>query len=82
MLLIFSCICFGSLEVNGGSVVGAVFNPILQTLSAGNIAGEHHIVCQQFQDLFIYFGGQDPTLSRQRLLRCLLYSVNQTSSGI
>ena len=26
--------------VNGGSVVGAVFNPILQTLSAGNIAGK------------------------------------------
>ena len=49
--------------VNGGSVVGAVFNPILQTLSAGNIAGEHHIICQQFQDLFATFGGAGSTLS-------------------
>lgn len=49
--------------VNGGSVVGAVFNPILQTLSAGNVAGEHHIICQQFQDLFATFGGAGSTLS-------------------
>lgn len=49
--------------VNGGSVVGAVFNPILQTLSAGNVAGEHHIICQQFQDLFATFGGCGSTLS-------------------
>ncbi len=55
--------------VNGGSVVGAVFNPILQTLSAENIAyftkgiGEPHIICQQFQDLFATFGGCGSTLS-------------------
>lgn len=49
--------------VNGGSVVGAVFNPILQTLSAENVAGEHHIICQQFQDLFATFGGAGSTLS-------------------
>lgn len=49
--------------VNGGSVVGAVFNQILQTLSAGNVAGEHHIICQQFQDLFATFGGAGSTLS-------------------
>lgn len=49
--------------VNGGSVVGAVFNPILQTLSTGNVAGEHHIICQQFQDLFATFGGAGSTLS-------------------
>lgn len=49
--------------VNGRSVVGAVFNPILQTLSAGNVAGEHHIICQQFQDLFATFGGAGSTLS-------------------
>ena len=55
--------------VNGGSVVGAVFNPILQTLSAENIAfftqgiGEGHIICQQFQDLFATFGGCGSTLS-------------------
>ena len=55
--------------VNGGSVVGAVFNPILQTLSIENIEffktglGEGHIICQQFQDLFATFGGCGSTLS-------------------
>ena len=55
--------------VNGGSVVGAVFNPILQTLSAENVAfftngvGSPHIICQQFQDLFATFGGCGSTLS-------------------
>lgn len=55
--------------VNGGSVVGAVFNPILQTLSLENIdyftkgIGEGHIICQQFQDLFATFGGCGSTLS-------------------
>ena len=55
--------------VNGGSVVGAVFNPILQTLSLENIKfftegiGEGHIICQQFQDLFATFGGAGSTLS-------------------
>lgn len=55
--------------VNGGSVVGAVFNPILQTLSLANIeaykAGNEipHIICQQFQDLFATFGGCGSTLS-------------------
>ncbi|EHQ45347.1 PTS sugar transporter subunit IIC [Thomasclavelia ramosa] len=55
--------------VNGGSVVGAVFNPILQTLSVENIeffktcVGEGHIICQQFQDLFATFGGCGSTLS-------------------
>ena len=55
--------------VNGGSVVGAVFNPILQTLSLENMEffktgiGEGHIICQQFQDLFATFGGAGSTLS-------------------
>ena len=55
--------------INGGSVVGAVFNPILQTLSAENILfftkgqGTGHIICQQFQDLFATFGGCGSTLS-------------------
>mgnify|MGYP001526673106 FL=1 len=49
--------------VNGGSVVGAVFNPILQTLSADNLAAFQagqplpNIISQQFQDLFATFGG-------------------------
>lgn len=55
--------------VNGGSVVGAVFNPILQTLTAENLeffkngVGQTHIICQQFQDLFATFGGCGSTLS-------------------
>lgn len=55
--------------INGGSVVGAVFNPILQTLSIENLeffktgVGEGHIICQQFQDLFATFGGCGSTLS-------------------
>lgn len=55
--------------VNGGSVVGAVFNPILQTLSLENVTyfttgqGSPHIICQQFQDLFATFGGCGSTLS-------------------
>lgn len=55
--------------VNGGSVVGAVFNPILQTLAAENaaalVAGQPipNIISQQFQDLFATFGGCGSTLS-------------------
>ncbi len=55
--------------VNGGSVVGAVFNPILQTLSAENLAAFSagaalpNIISQQFQDLFATFGGCGSTLS-------------------
>lgn len=55
--------------VNGGSVVGAVFNPILQTLAAENLvalkAGTEipNIISQQFQDLFATFGGAGSTLS-------------------
>ena len=55
--------------VNGGSVVAAVFNPILQTLSAENLAAFQagaplpNIISQQFQDLFASFGGCGSTLS-------------------
>lgn len=55
--------------VNGGSVVGAVFNPILQTLSAQNASALQaglpipNIISQQFQDLFATFGGCGSTLS-------------------
>lgn len=55
--------------VNGGSVVAAVFNPILQTLSADNLAAFQaglpipNIISQQFQDLFATFGGCGSTLS-------------------
>ena len=55
--------------VNGGSVVGAVFNPTLQTLSAENLAAFQagqplpNIISQQFQDLFATFGGCGSTLS-------------------
>ncbi len=62
--------------INGGSVVGAVFNPILQTLALENldlyravgpegytVANGAHIISQQFQDLFATFGGAGSTLS-------------------
>lgn len=62
--------------INGGSVVGAVFNPILQTLALDNlnlykevgpagytVANGAHIISQQFQDLFATFGGAGSTLS-------------------
>lgn len=55
--------------VNGGSVVGAVFNPILQTLAAENLNALQNgnpipnIISQQFQDLFATFGGCGSTLS-------------------
>lgn len=55
--------------INGSSVVGAVFNPILQTLSVENIEffktgiGHGNIINQQFQDLFATFGGGGSTLS-------------------
>lgn len=55
--------------INGGSVVGAVFNPILQTLTAENLeffktgVGQGHIINQQFQDLYATFGGCGSTLS-------------------
>lgn len=55
--------------INGGSVVGAVFNPILQTLSAENVSAVRaglsipNIISQQFQDLFATFGGCGSTLS-------------------
>lgn len=62
--------------INGGSVVGAVFNPILQTLAFENldlyrevgaagytVANGAHIISQQFQDLFATFGGCGSTLS-------------------
>ncbi|WP_416325074.1 PTS sugar transporter subunit IIC [[Eubacterium] hominis] len=62
--------------VNGGSVVGAVFNPILQTLALDNlnlfkevgqagftVGNGAHIISQQFQDLFATFGGCGSTLS-------------------
>jgi len=55
--------------INGSAVVGSVFNPILQTLSAENLdafrAGDElpNIINQQFQDLFATFGGGGSTLS-------------------
>ena len=60
---------FWFVGVNGGSVVGAVYNPILQTLAAQNLEafknGEQipNIISQQFQDLFATFGGAGSTLS-------------------
>ena len=55
--------------INGGSVVGAVYNPILKILSAENLeafqAGTEipNIITGQFQDMFATFGGAGSTLS-------------------
>lgn len=55
--------------INGSSVVGAVFNPVLRALSVENMqafkAGQHvpNIITGQFQDMFATFGGGGSTLS-------------------
>lgn len=55
--------------INGGSVVGAVFNPVLRALSMQNLdAFKAHeplpnIITGQFQDMFATFGGAGSTLS-------------------
>lgn len=54
---------------NGGSVVGAVFNPILMVLSLENLAAlvNHqppvHIITHQFQNFFATFGESGSVLS-------------------
>ncbi|WP_461194516.1 PTS system transporter subunit IIC [Clostridioides difficile] len=55
--------------INGSSVVGAVYNPILKILSAENLAAFQagtklpNIITAQFQDMFATFGGAGSTLS-------------------
>lgn len=55
--------------INGSSVVGAVYNPILKILSAENLAAFQagtklpNIITAQFQDMFATFGGGGSTLS-------------------
>lgn len=55
--------------INGSSVVGAVYNPVLRVLSVENLeafqAGNPlpNIITGQFQDMFATFGGAGSTLS-------------------
>ena len=55
--------------INGSSVVGAVFNPILRALSVENLEAYKeglpipNIITGQFQDMFATFGGAGSTLS-------------------
>lgn len=55
--------------INGSSVVGAVFNPVLRALSVENLDafknGQEipNIITGQFQDMFATFGGAGSTLS-------------------
>lgn len=55
--------------INGSSVVGAVFNPILRVLSIENLDASKNgleipnIITGQFQDMFATFGGAGLTLS-------------------
>ncbi|MBU5436910.1 PTS cellobiose transporter subunit IIC [Tissierella sp. MSJ-40] len=62
--------------INGSSVVGAVYNPILRVLSAENLAAFQaglpipNIITGTFQDMFATFGGAGSTLS---LIVAMLY---------
>lgn len=73
--------------INGGSVVGAVFNPILQTLSLENVkhfqtgVGSLHIINQQFQDLFATFGGAGSTLSLAIAMVTICHSKRMRELG-
>lgn len=55
--------------INGSSVVGAVYNPVLRALSVENMQAhiDHkpipNIITGQFQDMFATFGGGGSTLS-------------------
>ena len=55
--------------INGGAVVGAVYGPVLATLSLENIeffkngVGAPNIVNEQFYELFVVYGGAGSTLS-------------------
>ena len=55
--------------INGSSVVGAVFNPVLRALSVENMQAFKdgnplpNIITGQFQDMFATFGGGGSTLS-------------------
>lgn len=55
--------------INGSSVVGAVFNPVLRALSMENLDAYKeglpipNIITGQFQDMFATFGGAGSTLS-------------------
>lgn len=55
--------------INGASVVGSVYNPVLRTLSIENLEAFRNnlpipnIISAEFQDLFATFGGAGSTLS-------------------
>lgn len=55
--------------INGGAVVGAVYGPVLATLSLENVeffkngVGSPIIVNEQFYELFVVYGGAGSTLS-------------------
>lgn len=55
--------------INGGAVVGAVYGPVLATLSIENVeffkngVGSPNIVNEQFYELFVVYGGAGSTLS-------------------
>lgn len=60
---------FWFFRINGGAVVGAVYGPVLATLSLENIeffkngVGSPNIVNEQFYELFVVYGGAGSTLS-------------------
>ncbi|EMF0165209.1 PTS cellobiose transporter subunit IIC [Enterococcus hirae] len=71
--------------INGSSVVGAVFNPVLRALSIENLNAfkDGHeipnIITGQFQDMFATFGGGGSTLSLIMILVCKSQRVKKLS---
>jgi len=67
--------------INGSSVVGAVFNPVLRVLSLENLdafqqgAPLPNIITGTFQDMFATFGGAGSTLSL--LIACVIVCRSQ-----
>lgn len=73
--------------INGSSVVGAVFNPVLKALSVENLeafqAGQEipNIITGQFQDMFATFGGAGSTLSLLIAILLVCRSQRVTKMG-
>lgn len=71
--------------INGSSIVGAVFNPVLRALSIENLNAfkDGHeipnIITGQFQDMFATFGGGGSTLSLIMILVCKSQRVKKLS---
>lgn len=72
--------------INGGAVVGAVYGPVLATLSLENIeffkngVGSPNIVNEQFYELFVVYGGAGSTLSL--IIAMLFFCKSKRITGL